>query len=83
MTITFYKTIQNHDNFMDLLVEKGSYFYENVFQYLCKTKDLPRLESYFQNFLQPFVGNERFDFFGEKLNDIMVGNGLKSLHFIN
>ena len=41
--LSFYKTIENNDDLVDLCTKEGTYFWQNLFRYLAIKKDLNRL----------------------------------------
>jgi Domain of unknown function (DUF4304) len=77
----FYSDVKQLDGLVDICIEKGSFFYEKIFTYLCLTKDIARLETYFQSFGDTFQDDDRFLFFQNRLNRIIQSHGLEAMQF--
>jgi Domain of unknown function (DUF4304) len=81
IVISFFDEIKNMDDFIDICIERGTLEYEKVFKFLCLENDVVRLSSYFQNFGTTFKDDERFLFFENRLNNILIQNGQKAMKF--
>jgi hypothetical protein len=79
--LVFFEPIKSVDDLVTLCINRGSYFYEKVFKYLCLKKDLVRLDAYFQEFGNNFKDDERYLFFQSRLNDILRENGVAEMQF--
>jgi Domain of unknown function (DUF4304) len=79
--LTFFEPIKSVDDLVTLCINRGSYFYEKIFKYLCLKNDLVQLETYFQEFGNTFKDDERYLFFQSRLNDILRENGVAEMQF--
>jgi hypothetical protein len=79
--LAFFEPIKSVDDLVTLCINRGSYFYEKVFKYLCIKKDLVQLDAYFQDFGNNFKDDERYLFFQSRLNDILRENGVAEMQF--
>jgi hypothetical protein len=79
--LTFFEPIKSVDDLVTLCINRGSYFYEKIFKYLCIKKDMKQLETYFQEFGNTFKDDERYLFFQSRLNDILRENGVAEMQF--
>jgi ribosomal protein S18 acetylase RimI-like enzyme len=79
--ISFFVTIKTMDDLVSLCIERHSFYYEKIFKYLCIKKDLIRLDIFFQKFGEIFKDDERYLFFENRLNDILVANGIEKMKF--
>jgi Domain of unknown function (DUF4304) len=79
--LTFFEHIKSVDDLVTLCINRGSYFYEKIFKYLCLKNDLVHLETYFQEFGNTFKDDERYLFFQSRLNDILRENGVAEMQF--
>jgi hypothetical protein len=79
--LTFFEPIKSVDDLVTLCINRGSYFYEKIFKYLCLKNDLVQLETYFQEFGNNFKDDERYLFFQSRLNDILRENGVAEMRF--
>jgi hypothetical protein len=74
--ILHFNHIQTIDQLVDVCIEEGVYGYEKIFKYLCIQKDIKRLETYYSNFMAPFQDDDRRSFFEDRLNHILLENGV-------
>jgi hypothetical protein len=79
--LAFFEPITSVADLVTLCIERGSYFYEKVFKYLCIRKNMTQLEAYFQDFGNNFKDDERYLFFQSRLNDILRENGIAPMTF--
>jgi Domain of unknown function (DUF4304) len=79
--LAFFEPIKSVDDLVTLCINRGSYFYEKIFKYLCLKNDLVRLEAYFQEFGNNFKDDDRYLFFQSRLNDILRENGVAEMRF--
>jgi Domain of unknown function (DUF4304) len=79
--LTFFEPIKSVDDLVTLCINRGSYFYEKIFKYLCLKNDLVQLETYFQDFGNTFKDDDRYLFFQSRLNDILRENGVAEMQF--
>jgi Domain of unknown function (DUF4304) len=79
--LDFYKTIKNNDDLVDVCIERGTYFWGELFTYLSIKKDLKRLEKYVQNYGDIFKGDSRRKWFEAEINVILKGYGIEPMLF--
>jgi hypothetical protein len=79
--LDFYKTIKNNDDLVDVCIERGTYFWRELFTYLSIKKDLKRLEKYVQNYSDTFKGDSRRQWFETEINVILEGYGIEPMLF--
>jgi hypothetical protein len=79
--LTFFESTKSVDDLVTLCINRGSYFYEKIFKYLCLKNDLVQLDAYFQEFGYNFKDDERYLFFQSRLNDILRENGVAEMQF--
>jgi hypothetical protein len=79
--LTFFEPIKSVDDLVTLCINRGSYFYEEIFKYLCVKNDLVQLDAYFQEFGNTFKDDDRYLFFQSRLNDILRENGVAEMQF--
>jgi Domain of unknown function (DUF4304) len=79
--LTFFESTKSVDDLVTLCTNRGSYFYEKIFKYLCVKKDLVQLDAYFQEFGNNFKDDDRYLFFQSRLNDILRENGFAEMRF--
>jgi Domain of unknown function (DUF4304) len=79
--LDFYKIIKNNDDLVDVCIERGTYFWRELFTYLSIKKDLKRLGKYVQNYSDIFKGDSRRQWFETEINVILKDYGIEPMLF--